>query len=70
MQAQWQIGDRIKDRWEVHKIIRGGMGIVYIVYDHEGGGAFALKTFRDKVLDHNPDIAGSVRSRGPCLDKP
>ena len=33
MTSAWQIGDKIENRWEIHKILRGGMGIVYIVFD-------------------------------------
>src|SRR5919205_1066679 len=35
MATNWQIGDRIENRWQIYKILRGGMGVVYIVYDHE-----------------------------------
>ncbi len=31
----WKVGWRIQDRWEIHRIPRGGMGIAYIVCDHE-----------------------------------
>jgi hypothetical protein len=33
--TNWQIGDRIKGQYEIRKILLGGMGIVYIIYDHE-----------------------------------
>jgi serine/threonine protein kinase len=32
--AEWQIGQRFGGRWDIQQILRGGMGIVYIVYDH------------------------------------
>jgi hypothetical protein len=48
MPAQWNVGDRIENRWEIHKILRGGMGIVYVVYDHEWREPFAVKTFQVK----------------------
>jgi tetratricopeptide (TPR) repeat protein len=57
MATNWQIGERIDNRWEVHKILRGAMGIVYIVYDHESREAYAAKTFQDEILDDNPAIA-------------
>jgi len=41
MASNWQIGDKIENRWEIHKILRGGMGIVYVVYDHESRVALA-----------------------------
>ena len=50
MATQWQIGDRIQDRWQIYKILEGGMGIVYIVYDHEWHEAFAAKTFQERLF--------------------
>ena len=51
MATNWQMGDRIQNRWEIYNILGGpnksGMGIVYVVYDHEFRGAFAAKTFQD-----------------------
>ncbi len=57
MATNWQIGDRIQNRWEIYKILRGGMGIVYVVYDHEFREAFAAKTFQDEIFARNPRIA-------------
>jgi len=57
MPADWKIGSRIKNRWEIHGIKRGGMGVVYIVYDHEWKEAFAAKTFQDEVFARNPATA-------------
>lgn len=48
--TEWNVGDRIARRWEVERILRGGMGVVYVVYDHEWGEAFAVKTFQDRTL--------------------
>src|SRR5579862_8142684 len=45
MAAQWKIGDKIQNQWEINKIFGGdgksGMGIVYVVYDHKFGDVFA-----------------------------
>ncbi len=48
------IGDWIDGRFEVYDIHAGGMGIVYVVYDHHGSAGrrvLALKTLRDGFLD-------------------
>jgi serine/threonine protein kinase/lipoprotein NlpI len=49
--TKWKIGDRIQDnndhdRWEILKILNGGMGIVYIVHDHAEKCRLAMKTFQ------------------------
>jgi tetratricopeptide (TPR) repeat protein len=51
MATDWKIGDRIQNRWEIHKILRGGMGVVYIVYDHEMIGEFAPEPVMGAELD-------------------
>jgi hypothetical protein len=54
----WQIGERIANRWKIHDIHLGGMGIVYIVYDQElDEGPYAAKTFRDEVFHQSPLVA-------------
>jgi eukaryotic-like serine/threonine-protein kinase len=57
MAINWKIGDRIQNRWEIHKILRGGMGIVYVVYEHKDRAAYAAKTFQDEVFVRNPATA-------------
>ncbi|PIU83373.1 MAG: hypothetical protein COS68_04405, partial [Elusimicrobia bacterium CG06_land_8_20_14_3_00_38_11] len=47
---EWKVGDRIKNRYEIHNIKIGGMGIVYLCYDHETGDPVAIKTFQDKFF--------------------
>ena len=54
---KWKIGDAIEGRWEILKILSGGMGTVYVVYDREWSEPFAVKTFRDDVFRQNPRIA-------------
>ena len=49
----WQVGDKLKNRYGVHDVKEGGMGIVYVCYDYKSGLPIALKTFQDKYLtDH------------------
>jgi serine/threonine protein kinase/predicted TPR repeat methyltransferase len=52
--APYEVGERIGGRYDIHRILggegRSGMGIVYVVYEHELGNVFALKTFQDKFL--------------------
>jgi len=57
MATSWEIGDRIDGRWEIHQIVIGGMGIVYIVYDHKHRTPYAVKTFRDDKLADDSDVA-------------
>ena len=47
---RWQVGDRIANRYEIYQILGGGMGIVYICYDHESRTPCALKTFQGRYL--------------------
>jgi tetratricopeptide (TPR) repeat protein len=61
MSSNWQIGDKIENRWEIHKILKGGMGIVYVVYDHEWHEAFAAKTFQDEIFAEDPAAADRFR---------
>ena len=56
MRAIWQVGDQIQGRWEIFKILQGGAGIVYIVYDHAFRESFAAKTFRDEIFACDPQI--------------
>jgi serine/threonine protein kinase len=58
--GKWQIGDRIQNRYEIHRILGGpgksGMGIVYICYDHEYKVPVAMKTFQDRFLQDRASI--------------
>lgn len=52
----WEIGYKISNRYEIQDIKKGGMGIVYLAYDHEKNYNFAIKTFQDKYLWNNDHI--------------
>jgi tetratricopeptide (TPR) repeat protein len=49
--------DGSQKRWEIYKVLGGGMGTVYIVYDHEFREPFAAKTFQDELFKRNPMVA-------------
>lgn len=53
---RWQIGDKIQNRYEIHDIKMGGMGIVYICYDHEFREPVVLKTFQDEYLRNRASV--------------
>jgi serine/threonine protein kinase len=44
------VGDLIDNRFEVYRVLKGGMGIVYICIEQETGVPCAIKTFQDKYL--------------------
>jgi len=49
--APYKKGDFIGQKYEVYEVLgMGGFGIVYLVYSHELGGVYALKTFKDEYL--------------------
>ncbi|HEY7490290.1 MAG TPA: serine/threonine-protein kinase [Candidatus Tectomicrobia bacterium] len=47
MAVVWQVGDRIRQRWEVHHVRPGSMGLVYVVYDHETHLPYAVKSVQE-----------------------
>ena len=57
MAPLWRVGDRIQNRWEVHRLQHGARGIVYIVYDHETHLPYAAKTFTEDSLAAHPVLA-------------
>jgi len=57
MAPLWRVGDRIQNRWEVHQVQRGSLGIVYLVYDHEAHLPYAAKTFTAELLASRPALA-------------
>lgn len=49
--SAFQKGDWIGGCYEVHQLLGGGMGAVYVVYDHEYREVLALKTFQDRPAE-------------------
>src|SRR2546423_114952 len=60
MAPLWRVGDRIRNRWEVHHIQRGGRWIVYFVYDHETHLPYSVKTLTEDSLASHPALAERV----------
>lgn len=52
----WRVGETVRNRWQVQRVLAGGMGIVYIVHDFQGH-ALAVKTFQDELFARHPDVA-------------
>jgi serine/threonine protein kinase/Tfp pilus assembly protein PilF len=61
MAHTYKAGSIIADQWEVHSVLEGGMGVVYVVYDHKLHEASALKTYRDEVFETAPETADRFR---------
>lgn len=57
----WKKGDRIKGRYEIHRVLSGGMGEVYVAYDHEFREALAIKTFREEYLAEKAMLERFIR---------
>ena len=47
---QYALGDKIKSQYEVRRICSGGMGIVYLCYDHSNSRIIALKTIKPEFI--------------------
>ncbi len=56
MSEQMQIGQLIDGRYQVYNIKKGGMGIIFLCYDHQDNAPVALKTFQNKYLMDNRSI--------------
>nr|MCU0480335.1 hypothetical protein [Anaerolineae bacterium] len=50
--GDYTVGDRIDGRYEVSEVLRGGMGVVYLCYDHGQREPVAIKTFQSKYLEN------------------
>ncbi|MBZ0302406.1 MAG: tetratricopeptide repeat protein, partial [Anaerolineae bacterium] len=54
---EFNVGDRIEDRYEVVETRRGGMGIVYLCYDHDQREPVAIKTFQSRFLNNERAVS-------------
>jgi len=56
-QNDFDVGDVIEDRYEVAEVRIGGMGVVYLCYDHNQRGPVAIKSFQRRFLDNEKAVA-------------
>ncbi len=57
MPGEWKAGDQIQGRWQVDRVLKGGIGVVYVLLDWQFMEVFAAKTFQDEVFERNPETA-------------
>jgi serine/threonine protein kinase len=57
MDTDFHVGEKIENRWEVENIFHGGMGIVYVVMDHQMEEQLVMKTYRDDCFAANSMLA-------------
>lgn len=58
---EWSPGDIVETVYTVQEVFRGGMGIVYIVFDSEAIDFHALKTFQEQFLWNDSVIGQFIR---------
>lgn len=56
MSGKWEIGELVENRYQIHQLKKGGMGIVFLCYDQQDNMPVALKTFQDQFLMDNRSI--------------
>jgi serine/threonine protein kinase len=58
VQRAWNVGEIIGDHWEVLKVLQGGMGVVYIVFDNVRKETLAVKSvaYDDPRTGHTPNV--------------
>ncbi|CAG1769658.1 hypothetical protein BAC2_00486, partial [uncultured bacterium] len=58
---EFEVGQLIDSRFEVADVRRGGMGVVYLCYDHEQREPVALKSFQARFLENDRAVARFVQ---------
>jgi hypothetical protein len=70
---EWSVGDVIAGRYQVHRVILSGMGVVYLCYDQEAREPVAIKTYRDTPRQAEPPgppgPPGPPSPAGPMADE-
>ncbi len=56
MSENWETGAIVQRRYEISEIEMGGMGIVYLCYDHLNKKPIAIKTFHDEYIQDRAAI--------------
>ena len=56
----FQVGSKILGRWEVRRVLRGGLGVVYLVWDPAARRAMAVKSYLGDKLE-SPDVVERFR---------
>jgi tetratricopeptide (TPR) repeat protein len=56
VQHEFAIGDLIEGRYEVADVRLGGMGVVYLCYDHDYREAVAIKSFQRRFLENEKAV--------------
>jgi tetratricopeptide (TPR) repeat protein len=55
--GEYREGERIDGRYEVAAVLLGGMGVVYLCYDHDDREPIALKSFQNRFLQNERAVA-------------
>lgn len=56
-EADFRVGELILERYEVADVRFGGMGVVYLCYDHENREPVAIKSFQKRFMDNERAVA-------------
>ncbi|MEO1290863.1 MAG: serine/threonine-protein kinase, partial [Chloroflexota bacterium] len=56
-QHEFDVRDMIENRYEVVDVKLGGMGVVYLCYDHDYREPVAIKSFQQRFLDNEKAVA-------------